>query len=97
MTLVERKSRFFILKYVTLRTSGMVIQAIITSLKPLSDPTKIATYDNGKEFADHAVVYEAQVLTSYFADPFGSYQCGSNENFSSYCFSTYFKKVPNRP
>ena len=56
-------------------------RAIIASLAPLAQRVKTVTYDNGKGFADHAVVDEALKSTAYFADPFARWQRGSNENF----------------
>ena len=82
VTLVERKSGFAVLSQVTRKTSDLVSQAIITSLAPLAQRVRTVTYDNGKEFADHAVVDEALKSTAYFADPFASWQRGSNENFN---------------
>lgn len=82
VTLVERKSGFAVLAHVTRKTSDLVSQAIITSLAPLAQRVRTMTYDNGKEFADHVVVDEALKSTAYFADPFASWQRGSNENFN---------------
>ena len=48
-------------------------------MRPL---VKTITYDNGKEFAEHTRVDEALGSTAYFADPFSSWQRGSNENLN---------------
>jgi IS30 family transposase len=40
------------------------------------------TFDNGKEFAQHSKIDAAINSTTYFADPFASWQRGSNENFN---------------
>jgi IS30 family transposase len=64
VTLVERKSGFAVLSHVTRKTSDLVSQAIITSLAPMAQRVRTVTYDNGKEFADHAVVDEALKLTA---------------------------------
>ena len=94
VTLVERKSGFAVLSHVTRKTSGLVSQAIITSLAPLAQRVITVTYDNGKEFADHAVVDEALKSTAYFADPFASWQRGSNENFNGLLRQYIPKKRP---
>jgi IS30 family transposase len=52
------------------------------------------TDDNGKEFADHAVVDDALNSTAYFADPFASWQRGSNENFNGLLRQYIPKKRP---
>jgi len=97
VTLVERKSGFAVLAHVTRKTSDLVSQAIITSLAPLSQRVRTITYDNGKEFADHAAVDEALKSTAYFADPYASWQRGSNENFNGLLRQYIPKKDPYRP
>ena len=94
VTLVERKSGFAVLSHVTRKTSELVSQAIITSLTPLAQRVITVTYDNGKEFADHAVVDKALKSTAYFADPFASWQRGSNENFNGLLRQYIPKKRP---
>jgi IS30 family transposase len=94
VTLVERKSGFAVLAHVTRKTSELVSQAIITSLAPLAQRVRTVTYDNGKEFADHAVVDEALRSTAYFADPYASWQRGSNENFNGLLRQYIPKKRP---
>jgi len=43
---------------------------------------KTLPFDNDKEFAEHARIDTALQSTTYFADPFASWQRGSNENFN---------------
>ncbi len=38
--------------------------------------------DNGKEFADHHAIDQCLGIMTYFADPYCSWQRGSNENIS---------------
>ena len=38
------------------------------------------THDNGTEFARHARLRDELGMTTYFADPYSSWQRGSNEN-----------------
>ena len=94
VTLVERKSGFAVLAHVTRKTADLVSQAIITSLTPLAQRVRTVTYDNGKEFADHAAVDEALKSTAYFADPYASWQRGSNENFNGLLRQYIPKKRP---
>ena len=56
--------------------------AIIDRLKPIQNTVRTLTYDNGKEFANHATIDKAIGSTSYFADPYSSWQRGSNENLN---------------
>lgn len=82
VTVVERKSGYAVICKVARKTSEQVSQAIIERLTPYASRVKTLTYDNGKEFADHAVIDLALGSTTYFADPFSSWQRGSNENFN---------------
>ena len=64
------------------KTADLVSNAIIDRLKLLATKVKTLTYDNGKEFAHHASNDQALGSTSYFADPYSSWQRGSNENLN---------------
>lgn len=80
VSLIERKSGYCLLEHVPRKTSAAVSQAIIRALKPLQARVSTLTFDNGLEFAQHADVDRALESTSYFADPYASWQRGSNEN-----------------
>jgi len=82
VSLVERKSGYAVLKKVTKKTSELVSSAIIKGLRPIAYKVKTITFDNGREFSDHAKIDEALDSVSYFADPFSSWQRGSNENLN---------------
>jgi IS30 family transposase len=51
-------------------------------LEPYADVVKTITLDNGKEFTHHEKVDQELGSTTYFADPFASWQRGTNENFN---------------
>jgi IS30 family transposase len=55
---------------------------MINRLTLLATKVRTLTYDNGKEFAEHAAVDKALGSTSYFADPYSSWKRGSNENLN---------------
>ena len=40
-------------------------------------------WDNGREFAEHALIDIALDATSYFADPYSFWQRGTDENTNS--------------
>jgi IS30 family transposase len=80
VSLVERKSGFCLLAHVPRKTSEAVKDAIVRSLLPFKDRVKTLTFDNGLEFARHGAIDQALEATSYFADPYASWQRGSNEN-----------------
>ena len=82
VSLVERKTGYAILAKVHRKTSDLVSGAIIRRLNPVRALVKTITYDNGKEFAEHARIDKAVGSTGYFADPFASWQRGSNENLN---------------
>ena len=82
VTLVERKSGYALIAKVSNKTSDLVSQAIITQLNPVTPLVKTLTFDNGKEFAEHRRIDTALQSTTYFADPFASWQHGSNENYN---------------
>ena len=82
VSLVERKSGYAILAKVTNKSADLVGAAIIKGLIPICSSVKTITFDNGKEFAGHACIDEALGSTTYFADPYASWQRGSNENLN---------------
>lgn len=82
VSLVERKSGYAILAKVSNKTSDMVSAAIIKGLGSIRSSVKTITFDNGKEFAGHAQIDEALGSTTYFAEPYSSWQRGSNENLN---------------
>ena len=94
VTLVERKSGYAVLMKVNHKTSELVSSAVIKKLEPIRDRVKTITFDNGKEFAEHARIDEALGSTTYFADPFSSWQRGSNENFNGLLRQYIPKKRP---
>ena len=51
-------------------------------LKPLASRVKTITYDNGEELGGHKTIDQSLGSTAYFADPFDSWQRGSNENYN---------------
>ena len=79
---MERKSGYTKLFKVKNKTAELVSAAMIKSLKPFDCLVDTITLDNGKEFADHQRVNLELGNTIYFADPFSSWQRGTNENFN---------------
>jgi len=80
VSMIERKSGLAVLAKVAHKTAAAVSHAIIDRLKPYAGRVTTLTYDNGKEFADHARIDAELGSTGYFADPFSSWQRGTNEN-----------------
>lgn len=80
VTLCERKSLLVKIGCVRRRTSGLTQSMIIRLLSPVSRWVHTITYDNGKEFAEHATVDKKLGSEAYFAKPYHSWERGLNEN-----------------
>ena len=81
LSLVERKSGYTLLERVDDLRAATVREAIEHQLAPLpSSLRRTATFDNGKEFAEHERFGEALDMQIYFAKPYCAWQRGSNEN-----------------
>jgi transposase, IS30 family len=82
VTVVERKSGYAMLALVDAKSAALVGQAMQECLEPVAALVKTMTLDNGKEFAQHEQFDQALNCATYFADPYSSWQRGSNENFN---------------
>ena len=80
VTLVDRKSGLLRVRRVPNGEAYTVMRAIAHALLPLQARVHTLTWDNGSEFAEHALIDIALGARSYFADPYSSWQRGSNEN-----------------
>lgn len=80
VTLVDRKSGLLRMRLVPNGEADTVMRAIVHALHPLRARVHTLTWDNGSEFAEHALVDIALVAKSYFAEPYSSWQRGTNEN-----------------
>jgi transposase, IS30 family len=81
VSLVERKSGYTLLRRVDDLCADTVRDALTCKLAPLPEPLRrTATFDNGKEFAEHAQLADAVGMEMYFAKPYAAWQRGTNEN-----------------
>ena len=81
VTLVERKSRYYIAILLPDRKKEHVTPAIIEALKKLpADLVKTITFDRGKEFAGYEKIEQVLNCNTYFCDPYCAWQKGTNEN-----------------
>lgn len=94
VTLVERKSRYTLAMQVNSKHSEGVKQAILEMLRPHKAQCLTLTFDNGKEFAEHAFIAKAQQACVYFAHPYHSWERGLNENTNG-LLRQYFPKCAN--
>ena len=91
VTMVERRSRFTFIVKAFDKSALEVSTAIVTALHPHRKTVHTLTYDNGKEFARHALIDEALGSTGYFAHPYHSWERGLNENTNG-LIRQYFPK-----
>ncbi len=91
VTLVDRVSKYTLIKKVNSKHAEVVTQATIALLQPYLDKTFTITADNGKEFAGHEEIAEKLNTSVYFAHPYHSWERGLNENTNG-LIRQYFTK-----
>lgn len=92
MTYVCRKSRFLIAELMEDRKAATFNQATIESFKYIpSEVVKTFTSDNGKEFSRFKELEEKLEVSCYFANPYHSWERGTNENTNG-LLRRYFPK-----
>ena len=81
VTCVERRSRYLVTRRLDRKTAPATAAALLDALRH-HDRGKLLTitFDNGLEFAHFEEVENRLELTAYFADPYSSWQRGTNEN-----------------
>ncbi|ELB2803425.1 IS30 family transposase [Vibrio alginolyticus] len=80
VTILERKTRFYVVKKVLSKSADDVTRATIELLKPYKKFVHTITADNGREFAGHEAIAEELEAEVYFAHPYSSWERGANEN-----------------
>jgi IS30 family transposase len=92
VTIVDRVSKFTLIKKVDNKHAEVVTAATISLLQPYYlDKTLTITADNGKEFAGHETIKEQLGANVYFAHPYCSWERGLNENTNG-LIRQYFTK-----
>jgi IS30 family transposase len=77
LTMVDSKSRYTIIEKVSNKTADAVAMAIMVRLLPHRSKSHTLTFDNGKEFAAHAMIDKILDSSSYFAHPYSSWERAS--------------------
>ena len=91
-THVERKSRYLIAGKLINKTATVTAQVAVAIFKHVPKRLRqTLTLDNGKEFARFREIEKKTGLTVYFADPYSSWQRGTNENTNG-LLRRYFPK-----
>jgi len=80
VTVVDRKSKFTLIKKISHKKSSLVETALIEMLLPLKQWIHTITSDNGKEFAAHENIATSLNIDYYFCHPYSSWERGLNEN-----------------
>jgi len=93
VSIVERSSRFCFLQKVTHRTAESVTKAACQKLMPVKDKVLTITSDNGSEFAGHKNIALSLGADFFFADPYSSWQRGTNENTNGLVRQYFPKKT----
>lgn len=78
---VERKSRYTIIKKMNDKSAAEMLKVALEAFKSVpGSKLRSFTSDNGKEFAFHQTISKELGVKFYFADPYSSWQRGTNEN-----------------
>lgn len=94
VTLVDRNSKFTLMKKVEAKQARAVTDAIVYLLRPIQAHTLTITSDNGKEFSYHEEVAKTLDTEFYFAHPYQSWQRGLNEHTNGLIREYFPKKMP---
>lgn len=94
VTMNDRRTGYAILELIKSKDSKELAKTIVRKLKKYKVILRTITSDNGKEFADHKWISSKLEIGYYFADPYSSWQRGSNENYNG-LLRQYFPKKTN--
>ena len=93
LSLVERRSRYCLLQKLSNKSPYTVAEAACTQLMPLKDKVLTITSDNGFEFRRHETIATHLDADFFFADPYSSWQRGTNENTNGLVRQYFPKKT----
>ena len=91
ITVTERKSRYSMAGLVASKGGDAALTKLLELLLKHKKRIKTITSDNGTEFAKHLEIASKLNALYYFADPYSSYQRGSNEHING-MIRRYFPK-----
>jgi len=81
LTHVERKTGYLIADFLPTVSAEIVAEKIAQRFKKLPRQKRHSiTYDNGTEFSSHEIIERKTNATVYFANPYHSWERGTNEN-----------------
>ena len=91
LSLVERKSKFTLIRKLPKKRADLVAEAAIDLLNPYKEKVCTITADNGQEFAHHEYIKEQLHTAIYFAHPYHAWERGLCENTNG-LIRQYFPK-----
>ena len=91
LSLVERKSKFTLIRKLPKKRADLVAEAAIDLLNPYKEKVCTITADNGQEFAHHKYIKEQLHTAVYFAHPYHAWERGLCENTNG-LIRQYFPK-----
>jgi IS30 family transposase len=94
LTIVERKSKFTLIKKLFNKQADHVADSTVRLLSPYHKKVFTITSDNGKEFAKHDRISKKLRANVYFAHPYHAWERGLNENTNG-LIRQYFPKKTN--
>lgn len=94
LTMNDRRTGKVKIRKIDGKSSKHIAKLIVAALRGEKDRIHTITSDNGREFADHEYVSKKLDINFYFADPYSSWQRGSNENLNG-LIRQYFPKKTN--
>jgi len=94
VSLCERKTRYCLLAKVERKTAAAVEAASCRKLIRHQPLVHTITSDNGREFANHEQIARSLEADFYFANPYHSWERGTNENINGLVRQYFPKKMP---
>ena len=91
LTVVERKSKFTLIRKLPKKQADLVVEAARDLLSPYQGKVLTITADNGQEFAHHEHIAKQLKANVYFAHPYHSWERGLCENTNG-LIRQYFPK-----
>jgi IS30 family transposase len=96
VTLVERKSKYTLIRRINRKTSLLLNNAVSELTKNIKERFITMTVDNGSEFAGHEKITSKLGVAVYFAHPYHSWERGLSENTNGLIRQYFPKKTDFR-
>jgi IS30 family transposase len=94
LTINERKSGYVLISKIKGRKSELVLKETKRRFERIpKDKKKTVTYDNGSEFAEYEMIEKETGMDVFFANPYHSWERGSNENTNGLIRQFFPKKT----